>query len=54
MPLLQDALDSLEFIMGPPDSTWGSIRASMGRPEPWTMNYMAIGNEVGGTSFCSL
>ncbi|GAB4817965.1 hypothetical protein N2152v2_005011 [Parachlorella kessleri] len=51
MPMVQDALDSLEFIMGPPDSTWGSIRASMGRPEPWTVNYMAIGNEDCGKPY---
>lgn len=47
-PLVQDALDSLEFITGPPDSTWGSLRAAMGHPEPWALNYMAIGNEVRG------
>lgn len=47
MPLLQDALDSLEFLMGPTDSRWGALRAAMGHPEPWQLNYMAIGNEVG-------
>ena len=45
-PWVQDALDSLEFIMGPAGSKWGSIRAAMGHPEPWRLNYMAIGNEV--------
>ena len=48
MPLVRDALDSLEFISGPADSTWGSLRAAMGHPEPWAIKYMAIGNEVGG------
>ena len=32
---------------GSPDSTWGSVRAAMGHPEPWELNFMAIGNEVG-------
>lgn len=27
-------------------SKWGSLRAAMGHPEPWTINFMAIGNEV--------
>ncbi|PSC67243.1 Alpha-L-arabinofuranosidase 1, partial [Micractinium conductrix] len=45
-PLVQDALDSLEFIMGPPDSKWGKLRADMGREEPWELTYMAIGNEA--------
>ena len=45
-PWIQDALDSLEFAMGPANSTWGSVRAAMGRPEPWDIPYFAIGNEV--------
>jgi alpha-N-arabinofuranosidase len=28
-------------------SKWGALRAAMGHPEPWAINYMAIGNEVG-------
>lgn len=46
-PLLQEALDGIEFISGPPNSTWGSVRAAMGRAEPWALKYVAIGNEVG-------
>ena len=44
--LAQDALDSIEFIAGSANSTWGSKRAEMGRAEPWNLTYMAIGNEV--------
>ena len=29
-----------------PRSKWGALRASMGHPEPWVLNFMAIGNEV--------
>lgn len=45
-PLVQDALDSIEFIMGSQDSTWGSLRARMGHPKPWKLTYIGIGNEV--------
>ena len=44
--IVQDAVDSVEFISGPPDSQWGRLRAAMGRPEPWNLTYFAIGNEV--------
>ena len=42
---LQDVLDSLEFARGSADSTWGSVRAAMGHPEPFPVKYVAIGNE---------
>lgn len=45
-PLVDDALDSIEFITGAADTTWGSLRASMGHPEPWDLTYIGIGNEV--------
>jgi alpha-N-arabinofuranosidase len=51
LPLLQDVLDSIEFITGPANSTWGSRRAEMGREEPWNLNYVAIGNEDCGKPF---
>jgi alpha-L-arabinofuranosidase len=47
MLLPQDALDSVEFVSGPADSKWGSMRAAMGHADPWALNYLAIGNEVG-------
>lgn len=43
---LQDALDLIEFVSGPADSEWGSVRNKMGRAKPWDLNYFAIGNEV--------
>lgn len=45
-PLVQDALDSIEFIVGSPGSTWGSLRARMGHPDPWHLTFIGIGNEV--------
>jgi len=44
-PWVQDALDSIEFAMGSQTSKWGSIRAEMGHPQPFNINYVAIGNE---------
>ncbi len=48
---LQDVLDSLEFARGNADSTWGSVRAAMGHPEPFPVKYVAIGNEDCGKKF---
>ncbi|KAJ8770422.1 hypothetical protein K2173_015036 [Erythroxylum novogranatense] len=45
MPFVQEALDGLEFALGDSDSTWGSVRAAMGHPEPFDLRYVAIGNE---------
>ncbi|PRW58664.1 Alpha-L-arabinofuranosidase 1 isoform B [Chlorella sorokiniana] len=51
MPWVEEALDSIEFITGPADSKWGSVRAAMGHPEPWNLTWMAIGNEDCGKPF---
>ncbi|KAK1256785.1 Alpha-L-arabinofuranosidase 1 [Acorus gramineus] len=45
IPFVQDVLDSIEFARGPPDSEWGRVRAVMGHPEPFPLQYIAIGNE---------
>ncbi|XP_072959753.1 alpha-L-arabinofuranosidase 1-like isoform X1 [Typha angustifolia] len=42
---VQDILDGIEFARGDPDSQWGSIRAAMGHPEPFQLNYVSIGNQ---------
>ncbi|KAG6642756.1 hypothetical protein CIPAW_09G163200 [Carya illinoinensis] len=44
-PFVQEALDSIEFARGDSNSTWGSIRAAMGHPEPFDLRYVALGNE---------
>lgn len=51
MPFVQEALDGIEFARGDPNSTWGSIRAAMGHPEPFDLKYVAIGNEDCGKRF---
>jgi alpha-N-arabinofuranosidase len=44
-PYVQDALDEIEYIVGPVDSKWGARRAADGHPEPFKLNYVEIGNE---------
>ncbi|XP_057440568.1 alpha-L-arabinofuranosidase 1-like [Lotus japonicus] len=44
-PFVQEALDGIEFARGPATSKWGSLRKSMGHPEPFDLKYVAIGNE---------
>jgi alpha-N-arabinofuranosidase len=44
-PILQEALDQLEYCMGPTSTRWGSMRAQHGHPEPFPINFVEIGNE---------
>lgn len=39
------ALEEIEFIRGPANSTWGSVRAELGHPEPFELYYVEVGNE---------
>lgn len=49
--LVQDALDSIEYAIGPTNSTWGAKRAAAGHPEPFSMKYIEIGNENYGPEY---
>ncbi len=42
---IRDAADLIEFAKGDKSTKWGGIRADMGHPEPFEMNYIGIGNE---------
>ncbi|KAI0108860.1 alpha-N-arabinofuranosidase A [Nemania sp. FL0031] len=42
---IDNALDEIEFIRGPPDSKWGAVRAQLGHPAPWKLEYVEVGNE---------
>lgn len=44
-PWIDDALDLIEFAKGDAQSTWGSLRARMGHPAPFVLEYLGIGNE---------
>jgi alpha-L-arabinofuranosidase len=52
-PYVQDALDQIEYAIGPVTSTWGARRADAGHPEPFAVPYVEVGNEDflnGGTA----
>jgi alpha-L-arabinofuranosidase len=52
-PYVQDALDQIEYAIGPVSSTWGARRAADGHPVPFGVPYIEIGNEDflnGGTA----
>jgi alpha-L-arabinofuranosidase len=44
-PYVQDALDEIEYAIGPVTSTWGARRAADGHPAPFPVPYIEIGNE---------
>lgn len=44
-PHIEDALNELEFLTGDQSTTYGQLRATLGHPEPWSVNYVEIGNE---------
>ncbi|KAL5707693.1 non-reducing end alpha-L-arabinofuranosidase [Ranunculus cassubicifolius] len=51
LPFVQEMLDSIEFARGAANSTWGSVRAAMGHPEPFDLRYVAVGNEDCGKKY---
>lgn len=48
---VDDALDLIEFANGSTDTKWGKIRAELGHPKPFNLEYIAIGNEEVGQAF---
>ncbi len=48
---VQSALDLIEFADGPATSTWGSVRASLGHPKPFDLEYIEVGNENVGQDY---
>jgi alpha-L-arabinofuranosidase len=48
---LQEALDALEYAMGPVTSHWGAMRATNGHPAPFIVKHVEIGNENGGPDY---
>jgi alpha-L-arabinofuranosidase len=43
--IVQDALDEIQYAMGSTSTTWGAVRAADGHPNPFTIQYVEIGNE---------
>lgn len=50
-PWIDDALDLIEFANGSASTKWGAIRAELGHPEPFGLEYIGIGNEEVGEPF---
>lgn len=49
--LVQDALDAIEYAIGPITSKYGKMRADAGHPEPFKLEYLQVGNENGGPAY---
>jgi alpha-L-arabinofuranosidase len=49
--LIQDALDAVEYAIGPVSSKWGAVRAAHGHPSPFPLKYIEIGNEQRGAKY---
>lgn len=50
-PFVQDALDAVEYAIGPINSKWGALRAQNGHPQPFNLKYIEVGNENGGPAY---
>ncbi len=46
-PLVEDALDEIEYVIGGPTTKWGAIRAKNGHPKPFPLEWVEVGNEDG-------
>ncbi|KXT08640.1 hypothetical protein AC579_6558 [Pseudocercospora musae] len=44
-PYIQSALDELEFLTGDATTPWGSKRAALGYPKPFSIKFVEVGNE---------
>ncbi len=49
--LIEDALDAIEYAIGPVSSEWGALRAKHGHPAPFPLKYIEIGNEQRGERY---
>lgn len=46
-PYIQQAIDQINFVIGDPaTSAPAALRAQLGHPEPFTLHYVEVGNEV--------
>ncbi|KAL4891408.1 Arabinosidase A [Aspergillus ambiguus] len=44
-PYIDDVLNELEYVLGDSSTTYGKLRASYGREDPWNVTMVEIGNE---------
>lgn len=50
-PFIDDALNAIEYALGPVTSRYGAMRAAAGHPEPFNLRYVEIGNENWGKEY---
>jgi alpha-L-arabinofuranosidase len=50
-PVIQNALDAIEYAIGPVTSRWGKQRAANGHPAPFPLKYVEVGNEQHGPGY---
>lgn len=50
-PYIQNALDAIEYAIGPVTSKWGGRRAANGHPKPFPLKYVEVGNEQHGPRY---
>lgn len=50
-PYIQNALDAIEYAIGPVSSDWGKRRAMNGHPAPFPLKYVEVGNEQHGPKY---
>jgi alpha-L-arabinofuranosidase len=50
-PYVDNALDAIEYAIGPVSSKWGSVRAKNGHPKPFPLKYVEVGNEQWGEQY---
>jgi alpha-L-arabinofuranosidase len=50
-PWVEDTLDLIEFANGDTDTEWGAVRAELGHPEPFGLEYVGLGNEESDPQF---
>jgi alpha-L-arabinofuranosidase len=48
---LQEALDALEYAMGPVTTKYGAMRQANGHPAPFSIRFVEIGNENNGPDY---
>lgn len=48
---LQDCLDAIEYAIGDTTTPWGARRAADGHPDPYSLEYVEIGNENWGPKY---
>ncbi|MEO8110209.1 MAG: alpha-L-arabinofuranosidase C-terminal domain-containing protein [Ginsengibacter sp.] len=50
-PFIQNAMDAIEYAIGPVTSKWGKVRAAARHAKPFLLKYVEVGNEQSGPRY---